>query len=229
MRMQRRCCGRGTGGGGGCRRGTAHAAAAACARRPSAAAARLGQRHAWRLPPCAADRASSEPGAAPAATEPASPRAPQRGAVTNSLATPSGQAALGAFLSTTPSAVDAVAEAVAAIREGVGGDAFAPELALVFATAAHGDALQDVVPTLRRLVPSLRHVFGCTVRAMPLGLGWGGVLPFGCYSRRAVRSARARRRRRSRAAQHQRRRLVVVAHLIQPRSTPPPFTSAQIH
>lgn len=84
------------------------------------------------------------------------------GHVSNVVKTPSGDIKLGAFLSRKPDVLDAVQEAVRSIRDGMGDDSFKPELALVFATAAYGDALEELVPALRQLVPSLRHVFGCT-------------------------------------------------------------------
>jgi len=84
--------------------------------------------------------------------------------VTNTVSTPDGEIQLGSFLSNKPDVLDAVQEAVAAVREGLGGDSFHPDLALVFATAAYGPGLEEVVPALRQLAPSLRHVFGCTVR-----------------------------------------------------------------
>lgn len=88
------------------------------------------------------------------------------GHVTNTVATPAGEVQWGSFLSVKPGAAEAVEEAVAAIRGGFGdGAAFQPELALVFATAAYGGGLEEVVPALRQLVPSLRNVFGCTVGA----------------------------------------------------------------
>jgi hypothetical protein len=91
-------------------------------------------------------------------------RKQRRSPVANAVATPAGEAQLGSFLSSRPDAAQAVQEAVDAIRGALGGDAFEPELALVFATAAYGPGLEGVVPALRQLVPSLRHVFGCTAR-----------------------------------------------------------------
>jgi hypothetical protein len=38
-----------------------------------------------------------------------------------------------------------------------------PDLALVFASCNYGSQLQDVVRAIRREVPSVRHVFGCSV------------------------------------------------------------------
>jgi hypothetical protein len=97
-------------------------------------------------------------------------KVPASGHITNVVSTAVGEIKLGSFLSRQPDALGAVQEAVAAIRAGLGGEAFQPELALVFATAAYGDGLEEVVPALRQLAPSLRHVFGCTV----LGGGGGG-------------------------------------------------------
>ncbi|GBF92765.1 hypothetical protein Rsub_05134 [Raphidocelis subcapitata] len=81
--------------------------------------------------------------------------------VANSVATPAGTFALGSFLSLRPDAASAVAEAVEAITSRHG-PCFQPTLAVVFAAAAYGDGLEEVVPALRQLLPSLRHVFGCT-------------------------------------------------------------------
>ena len=92
------------------------------------------------------------------------------GHVTNVVSTPAGDVALGSFLSTKPDTLEAVQEAVSAIAARLGGEgSFQPELALVFATAAYGGGLEEVVPALRQLVPSLRHVFGCTVSGAGLG------------------------------------------------------------
>lgn len=117
------------------------------------------QRSSSRCGPCRlhASQSSEQQQTAPAAA--------QGGAhVANSVATPAGTFALGSFLSLRPDAVSAVAEAVEAIttRHGPG---FEPMLAVVFAAAAYGDGLEEVVPALRQLLPSLRNVFGCTVRA----------------------------------------------------------------
>jgi deleted-in-malignant-brain-tumors protein 1 len=91
------------------------------------------------------------------------------------VSTPDGDARLGSFLSTKADALEAVQEAVAAIRAGQG-DGFEPELALVFAAAAYGSGLEEVVPALRQLVPSLRHIFGCTV-------SWGAAALVDCEAR----------------------------------------------
>ncbi len=90
----------------------------------------------------------------------------QQQAVTNVVATPAGEVRLGSFLSGKVKVADALEEAVAAISRGLGGAPFQPDVALVFATAAYAEQLEQVVPALRRLAPSLRHVFGCTVRAL---------------------------------------------------------------
>lgn len=79
------------------------------------------------------------------------------------VTTPNGNIKLGSFLSSKPDVLEAIQEAVAAIQADMGDEAFEPELALVFVTAAYGDGLEEVVPALRQLAPSLKHVFGCTV------------------------------------------------------------------
>jgi hypothetical protein len=43
---------------------------------------------------------------------------------------------------------------------------FQPDLALVFASCNYGSQLQDVVRAIRREVPSVRHVFGCSVSSL---------------------------------------------------------------
>ncbi|KAI8476657.1 MAG: FIST N domain-containing protein [Monoraphidium minutum] len=117
-------------------------------------------------------RGTLEVRAAGASPPPPPPQAGERlSAATpavNSVSSPAGEVRVGSFLSVQPDAVAAVGEAVAAITgaaaagAGGGGEPFRPELALVFAAAAYGDGLEEVVPALRQLVPSLRHVFGCT-------------------------------------------------------------------
>jgi hypothetical protein len=167
--------------GGGAHAGGAGAAAGAEAARAAAQRVRgPSGRRAGRGRLSVAAESASQP-SAPTAQRPA-------GSVANTVATPAGDVRLGSFLSTEPSARSAVAEAVAAIRAGFGGGGapFEPELAIVFAAAAYGDGLEEVVPALRELVPSLRHVFGATVRAAARaseGRGAGGVLLASCRCR----------------------------------------------
>lgn len=92
-----------------------------------------------------------------------------RAAATSSL-TPllcrHGDLAWGSCVSTRPSVSGAVAEAAAAINAAAGDAPFEPTLALVFASCNYGSQLQDVVRSVRRSVPSVRHVFGCSVRCL---------------------------------------------------------------
>lgn len=74
-----------------------------------------------------------------------------------------GDLAWGSCVSTRPSVSGAVAEAAAALQAAAGDVPFEPTLALVFASCNYGSQLQDVVRCVRRSVPSVRHVFGCSV------------------------------------------------------------------
>jgi hypothetical protein len=40
---------------------------------------------------------------------------------------------------------------------------FEPDLAIVFASCNYGRQLQDVVAAVRKVAPSVQHVFGCSV------------------------------------------------------------------
>jgi hypothetical protein len=70
----------------------------------------------------------------------------------------------GSFLSKEEDLEAAVDEAVRAIQDSIGEDV-KPELALVFVSSLHGEEFDRVVPLLRKRVPSLRHIFGCSVRS----------------------------------------------------------------
>lgn len=65
-------------------------------------------------------------------------------------------------VSSQPSVTTAVVEAVESIQKQQSSE-FEPDLAIVFASCNYGSQLQDVVKAIRREVPSVRHVFGCSV------------------------------------------------------------------
>jgi hypothetical protein len=52
---------------------------------------------------------------------------------------------------------------------------FQPELALVFASCNYGSQLPGLVAAVREAAPSVKHIFGCTVRVRG-----AGVLQRGC-------------------------------------------------
>ena len=68
----------------------------------------------------------------------------------------------GSFVSKQLSLAAAVDEAVSDIMESIGQDS-APELAIVFVTSTFGPEFDQLVPLLRAKVPSLKHIFGCSV------------------------------------------------------------------
>lgn len=70
----------------------------------------------------------------------------------------------GSFLSRGSDLPAAVAEATAAILGQIGGTDANPDLALVFASNQMSEGIEELVPLLRTAVPSLRCVYGCTVR-----------------------------------------------------------------
>lgn len=69
-------------------------------------------------------------------------------------------------VSSKTTVTSAVQDAVDSIMQHQQGD-FQPDLALVFASCNYGSQLQDVVRAIRRAVPSVRKVFGCSVRLTP--------------------------------------------------------------
>ena len=80
--------------------------------------------------------------------------------------TPAAEIRWGSFVSELPVLELAAKEAVGSILASIGEDS-KPELAIVFATSALGDEFDQVVPLLRELVPSLKSIVGCSVRASP--------------------------------------------------------------
>jgi hypothetical protein len=70
----------------------------------------------------------------------------------------------GCYLSRNKSLRPAIREAVSKVLDSLGGAAVQPSLALVFVSSVHGAEFEQVIPILRELVPSLKHVFGCSVR-----------------------------------------------------------------
>lgn len=88
--------------------------------------------------------------------------APQSLATGAVVKTPTAEIRWGSFLSTEESLDDAVDECVGKIMAAIGPDA-APDLAIVFVSAVHGPDFDQLVPLLRDRVPSLKHVFGCSV------------------------------------------------------------------
>lgn len=84
----------------------------------------------------------------------------------------------GSFLSSLPTVPDAVAEAVQATIASIGPDA-QPQLAIVFVTSEYSAQFDLVVPTLRQLLPSLKHIIGCSVRPNAWGALRHSSLPQG--------------------------------------------------
>ncbi len=70
----------------------------------------------------------------------------------------------GSALSRATTLSEAMDEAVGSILGSIGRDS-KPDLAIVFASSVHGEEFEQLVPMLRERVPSLRTVFGCSVRA----------------------------------------------------------------
>ena len=91
---------------------------------------------------------------------------------------PPGTLRWGSYLSRLPKLELAAREAVDNILAAIGPDA-EPQLAIVFVTADFGEEFDAVVPLLRRLVPSLKHVIGCSVRGHRDALS-------GCYVQRCI-------------------------------------------
>lgn len=58
-------------------------------------------------------------------------------------------------------------EAVAKIMGSIGADSL-PEMALVFVSASHEDDFDHLVPLLRKRLPSLKNIFGCSVSVICL-------------------------------------------------------------
>jgi small ligand-binding sensory domain FIST len=67
----------------------------------------------------------------------------------------------GSYVSSLPILELAAKEAVDTILGSIGRDS-KPELAVVFVTSSLGSEFDQVVPTLRELVPSLKHIIGCS-------------------------------------------------------------------
>jgi hypothetical protein len=84
----------------------------------------------------------------------------------NVVSTGGGEFRWGAYLSTKDFIDDAIAEAVERILQSIGSDS-EPELALVFVSSAYGSQYERIVPTLRELVPSLKCIYGSSVRRRP--------------------------------------------------------------
>ncbi len=76
--------------------------------------------------------------------------------------TPAREIRWGSFVSKQLLLAAAIDEAVADIMESIGQDS-EPELAIVFVTSTFGPEFEQLVPTLRAKVPSLKHIFGCSV------------------------------------------------------------------
>lgn len=76
----------------------------------------------------------------------------------------------GSYVSTKEDLPDAIEEAVDRIMGSIGNDS-QPELAIVFVSSTHGPDYSTVVPLLRKRLPSLKHVFGCSVSTC-MGHGW---------------------------------------------------------
>lgn len=68
----------------------------------------------------------------------------------------------GSYVSQIENLDDAIRDCVINTLRHIGRDSV-PELAIVFVGSAHGKDFGKVVPILRALVPSLKHIFGCTV------------------------------------------------------------------
>ncbi|KAL6760952.1 FIST N domain-containing protein [Haematococcus lacustris] len=67
----------------------------------------------------------------------------------------------GTFLSKRAQLDDAIDEAVKKIQASFGVGA-APDLAIVMVSSVHGPRFNSIVPLLRKKLPSLTHIFGCS-------------------------------------------------------------------
>jgi small ligand-binding sensory domain FIST len=72
----------------------------------------------------------------------------------------------GSYVSSKPTVHDAVEEAVERISAGLSPD-FAPDIALVFASCSYGQDLENVVSEIRKQLPSVKRIFGCSVSKPP--------------------------------------------------------------
>jgi hypothetical protein len=109
-------------------------------------------------------RCAAEPQGAPPGSEPRA-AAPGAGAASPPTADAGGAAAAAgwAWASALSRRVNldlALAEAAGAALEGCG--EAEPDIAFVFASSGYGQALDLLVPMLRRLVPTARAIVGCT-------------------------------------------------------------------
>ncbi len=80
----------------------------------------------------------------------------------------------GSYLSRELELDAAIAEATAAILGEMGPDS-RPDLALVFASNHWSDDMGEVVGLLRKAVPSVKCVFGCTVSVFGSGVDVHGM------------------------------------------------------
>lgn len=96
----------------------------------------------------AAAASASEPAAAPTASS-------------SVISSSHGDMVWASCVSSKTTVRSAVEDAVASIMQQQ--PDLQPDLALVFASCNYGSQLQDVVRAIRREVPSVRHVFGCSV------------------------------------------------------------------
>lgn len=98
---------------------------------------------------------------AQASAEQASSEAPAASVVSSRH----GDLAWASCVSSQPSVSTAIQEAVDCIHQNQQDGGLDLNLAIVFASCNYGSQLQDVVAVVRRAVPSVRHIFGCTVSA----------------------------------------------------------------
>eukprot|EP00197_Chlamydomonas_leiostraca_P009428 CAMPEP_0202883004 /NCGR_PEP_ID=MMETSP1391-20130828/38796_1 /ASSEMBLY_ACC=CAM_ASM_000867 /TAXON_ID=1034604 /ORGANISM="Chlamydomonas leiostraca, Strain SAG 11-49" /LENGTH=173 /DNA_ID=CAMNT_0049565947 /DNA_START=14 /DNA_END=532 /DNA_ORIENTATION=+ len=67
----------------------------------------------------------------------------------------------GSYCSKKENLVAALEEAVENILDNIGRDS-QPELAIIFVSSVHGPDFDAVVPFLRKKLPSLKNIFGCS-------------------------------------------------------------------
>ena len=104
--------------------------------------------------------------------------------VASTVATSTEPIQWGCYLSRKAILADAVDECIAQVTQAMRADPqwpgeFQPELAIIFISSAYGREFDSLIPMLTERLPSLKTVFGCSVRA------WRARTPVACMHARA--------------------------------------------